>query len=119
MDRAVIHEPRKPEVTSRIMSRVKASGSVAELAVRRRLWINGLRYLIHTKLPGRPDIVFPRQRFAIFIDGDLWHGNSWRVRGLPSLDAQFPRRTEWWVNKIRRNMERDREVDAALAKAGW
>jgi DNA mismatch endonuclease (patch repair protein) len=56
---------------------------------------------------------------AVFIDGDLWHGNSWRVRGLSSLEAQFPTRTEWWVSKIRRNMERDQQVNEELAAAGW
>lgn len=101
------------------MAAVKNTGSTAELAVRRRLWANGLRYRLRLKLPGKPDLVFPKQRVAIFIDGDLWHGNSWRVRGLPNLEAQFPTRTEWWVSKIRRNMERDAEVNDLLARAGW
>lgn len=115
-------EPRRSRdrrTTSRIMATVKNRGSTAELAVRRRLWANGLRYRLNAKLPGKPDLVFPRQRIAIFIDGDLWHGNSWRVRGLPSLEAQFPNRTEWWVSKIRRNMERDDEVTDQLSREGW
>lgn len=110
---------RRPEITSRIMSAVLNRDSTAELAVRRRLWINGLRYRLNSKLPGKPDLVFPSQRIVVFIDGDLWHGNSWRVRGLPSLEAQFPSRTAWWVAKITRNMERDREVNEQLAAAGW
>lgn len=101
------------------MAAVKSRDSTAELAVRRRLWINGLRYRLNVKLPGRPDLVFQRQRVVVFIDGDLWHGNSWRVRGLPSLEAQFPTRTEWWVTKIRRNMQRDQEVNELLSAAGW
>lgn len=110
---------RNPHVTKRIMASVRSSGSAAELAVRRRLWANGLRYRIASGLPGKPDIVFPRQRIAIFIDGDLWHGNSWRVRGLSSLEAQFPTRTDWWVAKIRRNMERDAQVNDQLLRRGW
>lgn len=111
--------PRRPETTSRIMSAVRSRDSTAEVAVRRRLWANGLRYRLGSTLPGKPDIVFPTQRIAVFIDGDLWHGNSWRVRGLPSLEAQFPNRTEWWVTKVRRNMDRDREVNERLVAAGW
>ncbi|MFN8636009.1 MAG: very short patch repair endonuclease [Chloroflexota bacterium] len=110
---------RDATTTSRIMRAVKHRDSTAELAVRRRLWANGLRYRLGMKLPGKPDLAFPAQRIVVFIDGDLWHGNSWRNRGLPSLEAQFPTRTEWWVAKIRRNMERDSEVNAQLAAAGW
>jgi DNA mismatch endonuclease (patch repair protein) len=101
------------------MAAVHARGSTAELAVRRRLWANGLRYRLNAKLHGKPDLLFPGSRVAVFIDGDLWHGNSWRVRGLPSLEAQFPNRTEWWVAKITRNMERDRQVNEQLAAEGW
>ena len=110
---------RDSRTTSRIMAAVKSKGSTAELAVRRRLWANGVRYRLNIKLPGKPDLVFPKQRVAVFVDGDLWHGNSWRVRGLPSLEAQFPNRTEWWVSKIRRNMERDREINERLTGDGW
>ncbi len=101
------------------MAAVKNRGSTAEMAVRRRLWASGLRYRLASKLPGKPDLFFPKQHIAVFIDGDLWHGNSWRVRGFPSLEAQFPNRTEWWVSKFHRNMERDREVNDQLARAGW
>jgi len=101
------------------MGAVRSRNSTAELAVRRRLWANGIRYRLNVKLPGKPDLVFLGRKVAVFIDGDLWHGNSWRVRGLPSLEAQFPTRTEWWVAKIRRTMERDEEVNDQLARAGW
>lgn len=110
---------RDARTTSRIMRAVRNRNSTAELAIRRRLWANGIRYRLNVKLPGKPDLVFPGKRVAVFIDGDLWHGNSWRVRGLPSLEAQFPNRTEWWVAKIRRNMKRDCEVNERLAAAGW
>ena len=110
---------RTQDATTRIMSSIRGKDTVAELAIRRRLWVNGFRYRVHPKMVGRPDIVFLSHKIAIFIDGDLWHGNSWRVRGLPSLEAQFPTRTEWWVSKIQRNMERDRLVTEQLIKAGW
>ena len=101
------------------MAAVKHKGSTAELAVRRRLWANGVRYRLNVKLPGKPDLVFPRARIAVFIDGDLWHGNSWRVRGLPTLEAQFPNRADWWVSKIKKNMDRDQAVNEQLRAAGW
>jgi DNA mismatch endonuclease (patch repair protein) len=102
------------------MTAVKAKDSRAELALRRELHRRGFRFRLHARdLPGRPDIVFRSRRVAVFVDGDFWHGNSWRLRGLPSLEAQFPSRTEWWSAKIRRNMERDEEVSSALVADGW
>jgi len=68
---------------------------------------------------GRPDLVIRKDRIAVFIDGDFWHGNAWRLRGLPSLEALFPTRTEWWTSKIRRNMERDQRVTSTLRDDGW
>ncbi|MBI4580256.1 MAG: very short patch repair endonuclease [Planctomycetes bacterium] len=110
---------RAKQTTSRIMAAVRNRDSTAELAIRSRLWANGLRYRLRTKLPGKPDIVFPTQRIAIFVDGDFWHGHAWQTRGLPSLEAQFPSRTDWWMAKISRNMERDREVNEQLRAGGW
>jgi DNA mismatch endonuclease, patch repair protein len=111
---------RDPKVTSRMMAAVKAKDSAAELALRRELHQRGRRFQLHARdLAGRPDIVFRRGRVAVFVDGDFWHGNAWRLRGLPNLQAQFPNRTEWWTTKIRRNMERDAEVSAALEGEGW
>jgi len=110
---------RERATTYRIMSAVKHRGGVAEIAIRRRLWLNGLRFRVNTALPGKPDLVFLRQRIAVFIDGDLWHGNSWRVRGLQSLEAQFPSNTEWWTHKITANIERDARVNERLAMEGW
>lgn len=113
---------RAPDVTSRIMAAVKNKDSEAELMLRRALFSLGLRYRVHYgKLIGRPDIVFPGRRVAIFVDGDFWHGNAWRLRGMASFEEQFRFRSrpEWWEAKIRRNMERDREVNESLAALGW
>ncbi len=113
---------RDPRITSRIMASVPAKNTQPELAVRKQLWILGYRYLVHPPaIVGRPDIAFPRLRIAIFIDGDFWHGNpqEWKRRGLESLEDLFPSRTDWWAAKIRRNIERDREVNRQLRAAGW
>lgn len=113
-------KPRDPAVTSRIMAAVRNKDTKAEVLLRSRLWAMGLRYRKNAKdLPGRPDIVFPGPRVVVFVDGDFWHGNAWRLRGLPSLAALFPTRSDWWVAKIERNVARDRRVTAMLADLGW
>ncbi|MEJ7901248.1 MAG: very short patch repair endonuclease [Thermomicrobiales bacterium] len=110
---------RDPAVTSRMMGKVKQKNSKAEIAIRKRLHAMGLRYRLHQPLIGRPDIVFPKETIAVFVDGDMWHGNAWRLRGLNSLAELFPSRTEWWVAKITRNMERDTFVTMRLEAEGW
>lgn len=103
-----------------MMAAVRNKDSRAELALRRELHRRGARYRLHAPdVAGRPDLVVRKARLAVFVDGDFWHGNSWRLRGLPSLEAQFPTRTEWWTAKIRRNMERDEEVTRQLRTDGW
>src|SRR5688572_10251123 len=106
LDNGMTDEPleqrRDPAITSRMMAQVKNKDSKAELAIRRRLHAMGLRYRLHYRIEGRPDIAFPSRRVAVFIDGDFWHGNAWKLRGLGSLAELFPTRTEWWVAKITR-----------------
>lgn len=92
------------------------------MRLRRALHKRGLRYRLHfKKLIGSPDIVFPRHRVAVFVDGDFWHGNAWRLRGMASFDEQFRFRSnpDFWRKKITRNMERDREVNERLEDVGW
>ncbi|MFI8927681.1 very short patch repair endonuclease [Streptomyces sp. NPDC053474] len=112
---------RDPAVTSRIMAAVPNRDTKPEVALRRALWHRGLRYRVRTTLIGKPDIAFPGARLAVFVDGDFWHGNAWRVRGLASFETQFDRMNnpDFWRAKLRKNMTRDAEVNAALAKAGW
>lgn len=113
---------RDPKVTSRIMSAVHSKDTQPELMLRRELHRRGLRYRLHDRrLPGRPDIVFPAARVAVFVDGDFWHGHGWRERGYASFDEQFQahRDPEKWREKIARNMARDAEVNAALGELGW
>lgn len=112
--------PRDREVTSRMMSAVRNKDSKAELALRRALHARGLRYRLHARdVFGHPDLVIRSRRLAVFVDGDMWHGNEHHRRGLSSLADLFPTRTEWWVAKIERNMARDQEVNARLKGEGW
>lgn len=112
--------PRDREVTSRMMAAVRGKDSKAELALRRALHARGLRYRLHARdVFGHPDLVIRSRRLAVFVDGDMWHGNEHRRRGLASLADLFPTRTEWWVAKIQRNMRRDQEVNDRLKSEGW
>jgi DNA mismatch endonuclease (patch repair protein) len=91
-----------------------------ELVLRSELHRRGVRYRLHARdVAGRPDLVIRSLRLAVFVDGDFWHGNRWRLRGLRSLADDFPSNTDWWVAKITRNIERDREVSQRLTSEGW
>ncbi|MGZ5026320.1 MAG: very short patch repair endonuclease [Methylobacter sp.] len=101
-----------PEQRSRCMSNIKGKNTQPELQLRKALWAKGLRYRVHAALIGRPDIVFPKQRLAIFVDGCFWHGCP--IHGTkPVTHADF------WENKIKGNLERDRRVTSQLTELGW
>jgi DNA mismatch endonuclease (patch repair protein) len=105
-----------------MMARVRNKDSKAELALRRALHAAGVRYRLHAPdVTGRPDLVIRSRRLAVFVDGDLWHGNPEEIRrrGRDSLADLFPTRTDWWVAKIERTVARDREVTEALEGSGW
>lgn len=111
-----------PEHVSAIMRRVRSKGTGPEIALRKGLWSRGLRYRIAPAgLTGKPDIVLPSKRLAIFVDGDFWHGNQWRNRRLSALEDQFQESAtkEYWLRKIRRNMSRDCANTATLLSEGW
>ena len=95
----------------------KKAGTRPEVLLRRALWHAGLRYRKNdTTLPGKPDIVFKRQRVAVFCDGDFWHGRHWSER-KPKLRQGH--NADYWIAKIERNMERDLKNKETLAKMGW
>lgn len=113
---------RSEQEISAIMRRVRSRDTAPEVAFRKALWARGVRYHVcPPDLPGKPDLVIPAQRLAIFIDGDFWHGGQWRRRGLATLEDQF-RATNtrgYWLQKIRRNIQRDCRNTAALQRDGW
>jgi DNA mismatch endonuclease (patch repair protein) len=105
------------------MAAVRGRDTQPELVLRRALHARGLRYRLHPRdVTGRPDIANRSRKVAIFVDGDFWHANpaEWERRGFDSMEAQFsaPKRGRW-VSKLRRNVERDAEVNDALASDGW
>ncbi len=111
---------RTKEVTHKIMSAVKQKDTEPELMLRKALWDRGLRFRKNYKvLIGKPDVVFTKAKIVVFCDGDFWHGHNWALRGLPSLEAELATYSEFWKQKILRNIERDKEVTDMLATNGW
>lgn len=111
---------RNPKITSKIMSSIKSKDTKPELRLRKALWKNGFRYRVnYKKLPGKPDIVFTKKKVAIFVDGDFWHGNNWRLRGLSSLDEELSTYSDFWKTKITTNIARDQRVNEELKSQGW
>jgi DNA mismatch endonuclease (patch repair protein) len=103
-----------------MMSAVRRADTKPELALRRALHGRGVRFRLQAKdVFGCPDVVIRKYKVAVFVDGDLWHGNEHVRRGLPDLEALFPTNTEFWCAKIRRNVDRDREVNMRLRHEGW
>lgn len=101
-------------VRSRMMSAIRGKDTAPELRVRRALHQRGFRYRLHAgKMPGRPDLVFPKWRAVIFVHGCFWHGHGCHLFRLPAT------RSEWWRAKINGNRQRDARSIAALHDAGW
>lgn len=104
-------------IASQIKQRVPRRNTKPEIRLRSALHRLGLRFRLHrADLPGRPDVIFPRGRVAVFVDGDFWHGRDWARRRL-RLAAGANR--EYWLAKIESNMARDRRQTALLENAGW
>jgi DNA mismatch endonuclease (patch repair protein) len=96
------------------MSRVRQRDTAPELLVRRLLHARGWRYRLQDrKLPGTPDLVFPRLRKAVFVHGCFWHGHDCKAGKLPSS------RSEYWTPKIAANRDRDRRTIEKLNELGW
>ena len=104
------------------MAFVKSKDTKPEMIVRKGLWKRGFRYrLNHERLPGHPDLVLRKYRTCIFVNGCFWHGHlveldkmeSSKCCRIPNINREF------WITKIRRNKERDKEEQHKLAKMGW
>ena len=105
-------DDRSPAQRSETMRRVRAKDTSCELRLRKELHRRGLRYRLHAKLPGKPDLVFASARVVVFIDGCFWHGCPEHGR-IPATNRDF------WERKIARNRERDVAAALALKSEGW
>ena len=97
------------------MKAVKASGSKIETALAKSLFLLGLRYRKNDKTVfGKPDLTFKKYKIAIFVDSEFQHGKDWEIR-----KHDHKSNIEFWLTKIERNIERDKEVNRQLLKEGW
>lgn len=103
------------EVRSRMMAGIRGANTRPEIQVRKYLHSQGLRFRLHgSRLPARPDIVLPRWSVAVLVHGCFWHGHdSCRYFRLPTT------RQEFWREKIRANIYRDRKNVDELMRLGW
>ena len=104
-----------PQQRHNNMAAIHGKDTKPEMVVRKWLWRHGYRYrLNHPRLPGKPDIVMRKYRTCIFVNGCFWHGHEGcRYYTIPKTN------TEFWVNKVKRNKERDVKVQHELAAMGW
>ena len=110
------------------MAAIRSKDTKPEMIVRRGLWKRGFRYrLNHKRLPGHPDLVLRKYRTCIFVNGCFWHGHNTQciIHNAQciiesSACCKIPKTNrEFWVEKIRRNKERDKEEQKKLASMGW
>ena len=103
-----------PATRSRMMSRIRSGNTKPEMIVRRALHKNGFRYRLHdSRIPGKPDLVFPKYHAVLFVNGCFWHGHDCPLFRMPET------RNEFWKSKIQKNQERDTVVRKRLEDIGW
>ena len=115
------HEPRFKGTVSeerhKIMSRIRGKDTKPEIILRKYLWSKGLRYRKNYKaLPGRPDIAITTSKVAIFCDSEFFHGKDWDKQRSKIENGS---NSDYWVKKICRNIERDKQKDKQLNEMGW
>ena len=117
-----------PQQRHKNMAAIRGKDTKPEMIVRRGLWKRGFRYrLNHRGLPGHPDLVLRKYRTCIFVNGCFWHGHGVTLNikdetlNVQSSECcKIPKTNrEFWVAKIRRNKERDKEEQKKLAEMGW
>lgn len=96
----------------RCMANIRGRNTKPEVQLRKELWRRGLRYRLHAKIAGRPDLLFAKQKVAVFVDGCFWHRCD-KHFSLPKTNIDF------WQGKIRSNVDRDKRVTNDLRRLGW
>jgi len=97
------------------MKAIRSKDTSIEIILRKELWRRGLRYRKNVKdLPGKPDIVFISQKIAVFCDSEFWHGYDWE-----NYRHKIGTNRDYWVAKIERNIERDREIKILLESMSY
>lgn len=105
------------EQRHRNMSNIKSKDTGIEVTLRKALWSRGYRYRKNDKrLPGKPDIVLPKYKLAVFCDSEFFHGKDWEVLKPQLLRGK---NATFWLEKISKNQQRDDEVNKQLQYMGW
>lgn len=101
---------------SEVMSKIRSKNTKPEIALRKALFARGYRYRTnYQKLPGKPDIVLPKYKTAIFVHGCFWHGHD-----IACIDSHIPKtNTSFWIEKIAKNKERDKNNTNQILSMGW
>ena len=103
-----------PATRSRMMAGIKGKDTKPELLIRRLLHARGFRFALKpARLPGRPDIVLPRWRVAVFVHGCFWHWHRCSLSKMPSSNRPF------WEEKLQKNSDRDAQAQMQLVSMGW
>ena len=103
------------EQRRRNMQAIRGKDTSIELKLRQELWKRGVRYQKNSrKVYGHPDLVFIRKKVAVFCDSEFWHGYDWENR-----KGSIKTNSDYWIAKIERNIERDKEVNQILRHEGW
>src|SRR5262245_57078120 len=115
------YRPKDADEIRRNMSAIRSRDNKTELALRRALHARGLRFRLHVAtLYGRPDIIFPREKVAVFVDGDFWHARKLREQGAQALRESIRTPSQaYWLSKFARRIERDDDVTRSLRADGW
>lgn len=103
------------EQRSKIMASIRGKETKEEVSLAKALWKLGYRYRKNNrKVFGTPDICFKKLKIAVFVDGEFWHGADWEVRKHKILSNR-----DYWIPKIERNIQKDKEVNEFLTANGW
>lgn len=103
-----------PKKRSQMMAAIRSKGTRPEITIRRALFARGFRYRLNvSRLPGKPDLVFPRYQAVVFVNGCFWHRHDCELFKWPSSRQSF------WRQKLNANFERDQRVRMQLNEAEW
>lgn len=111
----ILLDNHTPEQRHKNMTAVKSKGTKIEVLLQKELWHRGLRYRKNVKnIYGKPDIAFIGKKIAVFCDGEFFHGFDWEIRS-----KEIKSNREFWIPKIEKNIQRDKDVTDKLKKDGW
>ena len=111
----ILLDNHTPEQRHKNMTAVKSKGTKIEVLLQKELWHRGLRYKKNVKnIYGKPDIAFIGKKIAVFCDSEFFHGFDWEIRS-----KEIKSNREFWIPKIEKNIQRDKDVTDKLKKDGW